>query len=69
MIKNQNKIKMKNEINQNASSGVVYVLGIIGAAFYFFPKAVGFWSLTIGFLKAMAWPAFLVYEAFRHFAI
>ncbi|MEI6274504.1 MAG: hypothetical protein WCP08_00880 [Prolixibacteraceae bacterium] len=59
---------MKKEINQNASSGAVYGLGFIGAAFFFISKAAGFWGIVLGLLKAMIWPAFLVYEAFRHFA-
>jgi hypothetical protein len=59
---------MKKEINQNASSGAVYGLGIIGAAIYFISQATSFWGYVIGFLKAMVWPAFLVYEALRHFA-
>jgi hypothetical protein len=59
---------MKKEINQNASSGAVYGLGIIGAAVYFIAQATSFWGYVLGFLKAMIWPAFLVYEAFRHFA-
>lgn len=48
-----------------ASTGIVYVLGVIGAAIYFIAKATGFWSGVVGFLKALVWPAILVYEALR----
>jgi hypothetical protein len=56
---------MKNEINGHASSGAVYGLGLIGAAIYFISQAAGFWMGVLGFLKALVWPAFLVYEAFK----
>ena len=49
----------------NASGGAVYGLGFIGAAIYFIAKATGFWVGVLGFLKAMVWPAFLVYEALK----
>ncbi len=60
---------MKNEIQGNASSGAVYGLGFIGAAVYFISHAAGFWMIVLGFLKAIVWPVFLVYEAFKHFAM
>ncbi len=60
---------MKNEMSANASSGAVYGLGLIGAAIYFISHATGFWSILVGLLKAMVWPAFLVYEAFKHFGM
>lgn len=53
----------------NASGGTVYFLGFIGAAVYFISNAVGFWMSVLGFLKAIVWPAFLVYQAFAHFAM
>lgn len=55
--------------NQNhpatASGGAVYGLGLIGAAIYFIAKATTFWVGVLGFLKAIVWPAILVYEALR----
>lgn len=57
---------MKN--NNNPQSGLVYVLGFIGAAIYFISIAESFWSGVLGFLKAMVWPAFLVYESFKFLA-
>jgi hypothetical protein len=58
---------MSNNYQHGAQSGAVYGLGMIGAAVFFISKAVGFWAGVLGFLKAMVWPAFLVYEAFKHF--
>ncbi|HNW97883.1 MAG TPA: hypothetical protein PKK00_05680 [Bacteroidales bacterium] len=49
------------------ASGAVYGLGLIGAAVYFISQATGFWIGVLGFLKALVWPAFLVYEALKYF--
>ena len=48
------------------TSNAVYGLGFIGAAVYYIQMASGFWSVVIGLLKALLWPAFLVYEVLRH---
>ena len=50
---------------QTASCGAVYGLGLIGAAIYFISHATTFWFGVIAFLKALVWPAILVYEALR----
>ena len=66
-----NEEKCCNEKSQNrnhqatASGGAVYGLGMIGAAIYFISHAVGFWMGVLGLLKAIVWPAFLVYEALK----
>jgi hypothetical protein len=41
--------------------GGIYFLGTIGALVYFMQTADGFWSVVFGILKALVWPAFLVY--------
>ena len=58
---------MKNNVEHHASSNTLYGFGFIGAAVYFITHACCFWSGVIGLLKAMVWPAFLVYEAFKYF--
>ncbi len=55
---------MAKETHEHATSGAVYGLGFIGAAVFFISQATGFWMGVLGFLKAIVWPAFLVYEAF-----
>ena len=60
---------MQNEVQKNAPSSAVYGLGMIGAAVYFISHATGFWMGVVGFLKAIIWPAFLIYEAFKHFGM
>ena len=46
----------------------VYGLGFIGAAVYFISHAATLWMGFLGFLKALVWPAFLVYQAFEALA-
>jgi hypothetical protein len=60
---------MEKNIQGNASSGAVYGLGFIGAVVYFISHATSFWIGVLGFLKAMVWPAFFVYESFKHFGM
>jgi hypothetical protein len=42
--------------------GGAYGLGLIGAAVYFIQHATTFWGGVIGLLKAMVWPAIVVYQ-------
>ncbi|NVK29325.1 MAG: hypothetical protein HWE14_14825 [Flavobacteriia bacterium] len=53
---------MKDKV-KNGGSGAVYGLGFIGAAVYYVGHAATFWMGVWGFVKALLWPAFLVYEA------
>jgi len=57
---------MKN-VHQGGANAI-YGLGFIGAAIYFIGHAVNFWMGVLGFLKAIVWPVFLVYEAFKFLA-
>jgi len=43
-------------------AGAVWIIGVVGAAVHYISHATGFWMGVIGFLKAIVWPAFLVYE-------
>ncbi len=58
---------MDNDARRNGPAGAVYGLGFIGAAIYFISHATGFWVGVLGFLKAIVWPVFLVYDAFNAF--
>jgi len=42
--------------------GGIYFLGFIGAVVYYIQQANGFWQVILGILKAIVWPAFLVYK-------
>jgi hypothetical protein len=58
---------MKQKISDGApAASAVYGLGLIGAAIYFIAKATGFWMGVLGFLKAIVWPALLVYHALKY---
>jgi len=54
---------MKKCLNHGGSG--VYCLGFIGAAVYYISSATSFGIGVVGFLKALVWPAFLVYHAFE----
>ena len=43
-------------------AGAVYFMGLIAAAIYYIQHAVSFGMGVVGFLKALVWPAFLVYN-------
>lgn len=59
--------KCKTKIyGKHPANGAVYGLGLIGAAVYFIGTATTFWMGVLGFLKAIVWPALLVYEAFKY---
>lgn len=51
------------------SGGAVYGLGFIGAAIYYVSTAPTFWMGVLGILKAIVWPAFLVYSLLKSFGI
>ena len=59
---------MKEKIRNNAPSNAVYGLGFIGAVIYFISHAESFWAGALGLLKAMVWPAILIYKAFEYLA-
>lgn len=40
----------------------LYGLGFIGAAIYFIQSAATFWAVVFGVLKAIVWPAIVVYK-------
>lgn len=61
MKKNSGKMSTSNSGGGNA----VYGLGIFGAAVYYIQQADGFWPVIGAILKALVWPAFLVYDLLK----
>ena len=57
---------VKNRVYKCGSGGAVYGLGFIGALVYYLLHATTFWLGILGFLKALVWPAFLVYELLKY---
>ena len=50
------------EIAKSGPTSMILFLGFIGAAVYYIGQTDGFWLGVLGFLKALVWPAFLVFE-------
>ena len=58
-----NKHKKERGMNKHhACGGGIYFIGFIGAAIFYIQQSTTFWQGVFGFLKALVWPAFLVYE-------
>jgi hypothetical protein len=57
----------KKNVTVKTSNGL-YFMGFIGAAIYYISTATDFWIGVVGVLKAIVWPAFLVYEALAKLA-
>lgn len=51
------------------SSGWIYCLGIAGSFIYYLQSVSGFWEGVLAFLKALVWPAFVVYHLFKFLGI
>jgi hypothetical protein len=65
-VKKNLKKKFKNvnvNLGGNGNPSAFYGLGMIGSAIYFISTAAGFWDGVLGLLKALVWPAFLIFEA------
>lgn len=59
---------MARQNNVSSHSGsAVYGLGFIGAAIYFITHAASFGAGVLGVVKAIFWPAYLVYKALEYF--
>ena len=50
---------------KSSPSGCVYGLGFIGALVYYVSTTSGVWGTFVGVLKALVWPAFVVYEVMK----
>ena len=57
--------KTKIKCNSDGTSGAIYGLGFLGAVIYYISTATSFWMGLLGVLKAIVWPAFLVFELLR----
>jgi len=45
--------------------GAFYGLGFVGSSIYYISTASSFWMGFLGFLKAIVWPAFLIFELMK----
>ncbi len=53
---------MAGKPNMRGGGEAVYGLGIIGALVYYIQHSTSLWTLILGLLKAVFWPAFVVYH-------
>jgi len=56
-------------LKNHCSSGCGYFIGFLGAAIYYISTATGFWNGVWGVIKALVWPAFLVFEIMKYFGM
>tara|TARA_Y100000310_G_C20509698_1_gene728200 strand:+ start:787 stop:1005 length:219 start_codon:yes stop_codon:yes gene_type:complete len=63
MKKNSKSIDLR--CRTGCNGGGIYCLGVIGAAIYYISTAPSFWIGVLGLLKAIVWPAFLVFELLK----
>lgn len=54
--------------HHGGGGGAIYFFGFVGAAFYFCQNLTGM-DFAVGLLKAIVWPAFLVYKIFTMLGI
>ncbi len=52
-----------------AGGGAVYGLGFLGALIFYWQHAITFGAFVMGLLKALVWPALLVYKAIEFFKL
>lgn len=53
------------KFKKSACGGAVYGMGFIGAAIYWISTAGSFGLGVLGFVKALVWPVFLVYDLLK----
>ena len=65
--KSVKKDKCKVSVRKPCPGGccAVYGLGFVGALVYYISTANGFWGVIWGFLKALVWPAFLIFHLMK----
>jgi len=61
------KDKKKGGKDSGGGGGMLYFVGFIGAVIYWMQAAVGFGAVVTGFLKALVWPAYVVYQLLESF--
>lgn len=65
----KSKKDFKCKAKDHGKGGCAYFLGFLGAAIYYISTATSFWGGVLGFLKAIVWPVFLVYEIMQYLAM
>jgi len=58
------KTKWRGGSSHGAMGGGLYFVAFIGAAVYYVQQSHTFWLGVLGVLKALVWPAMLIYKVF-----
>ena len=66
-VKDWCKDKSSKSSTTHGTAGALYFVGFIGALVYWMQAAVGFGAVVTGFLKALVWPAYIVYKLLESF--
>jgi len=56
------KCNLKKMDHGKGGASAVYGFGLIGAAVYYIQQATTFWEGFLGILKAIVWPAMIIYK-------
>lgn len=57
--------KPKKKMRAQGGGSALYGLGFIGALIYYIQTADTFWFGVLGVLKALVWPAMLIYNSLK----
>jgi hypothetical protein len=57
---------MKQGMRDQGIYGGIYGMGFIGSLVYFIQHATTFWEGVLGIIKALFWPAMLIYKWFEY---
>jgi hypothetical protein len=52
-------------INQHGPLGFIFFVAFVGAVVYFVQQSEGFWGFILAILKAIVWPAFVIYHVLQ----
>lgn len=66
MSENKNDCRKTGVVPHHGTSNAIYGLGFVGACVYFIGQATTFWLGVLGFLKALVWPALLIFELLKY---
>jgi hypothetical protein len=69
MLMEENIHAKKSGTRGNDGGGFIWFLGVIGASVYYIQTADGFWQGVLGILKALVWPAMLVYHFLKSLGV
>ena len=61
------KMFCRGKNSRGGASGAIYGLGLVGAVVYFIQNSHTFMDGVIGILKAIIWPALLIFKLFTFF--